>query len=330
MASSVDTRIRQQLLARRDRLRDFAKTGGEDDHLVRLLGEVDSALERMDGGTYGLCEVCHEEIEADRLIADPLARFCLDHLTNDQQRALEADLELASRIQGALLPQKDLRVPGWDFCYHYEAAGPTSGDYCDLVAAGDGSVYFIVGDVKGKGLAASILMSHLNATFRALISLGLPLDQLVERASRAFCESTLPTYFATLVCIRADAAGNLEVCNAGHLPPLQVHEGTVTSLPATGLPLGMFCNERFSVDRLFLPPGDTLFLYTDGLCEAVEPSGEEYGLERLSRFLAKRHALAPAELVPACIGDLRAFRSGEPIKDDLTLMALRRLRPAGV
>jgi sigma-B regulation protein RsbU (phosphoserine phosphatase) len=93
---------------------------------VRLLGEVDSALERMDKGTYGLCEVCHEDIETDRLMADPLTRFCLDHLTTDQQRALEADLELASKIQSALLPQRELRLPGWDFSYHYEAVGPTT------------------------------------------------------------------------------------------------------------------------------------------------------------------------------------------------------------
>src|SRR5438876_894777 len=83
----------------------------------------------------------------------------------------------------------------------------------------------LLGDVSGKGVAASMLMAHLQAMFRTLVSTKLPLDQIPERASRVFCESTLPTHYATLVCGKASPNGELEISNAGHLPPLLVHQG---------------------------------------------------------------------------------------------------------
>jgi sigma-B regulation protein RsbU (phosphoserine phosphatase) len=100
-----------------------------------------------------------------------------------------------------------------------------------------------------------MLMSHLQAMFRALAGIGLPLVQMVERASRLFCESTLSSQYVTLVCGRAQKDGGVELCNAGHLPPLLGKAGNVHSIGATGLPLGMFCSEQFSVDRKSKPGG---------------------------------------------------------------------------
>ena len=87
-----------------------------------MLREVDAALERIESGTYGICEVCHDTVEADRLIANPLERFCLDHLNANERQALEDDLNLASEIQRGLLPHHNLRVDGWHFEYGYEPA----------------------------------------------------------------------------------------------------------------------------------------------------------------------------------------------------------------
>jgi len=285
---------------------------------------VDIAIGRMDQGTYGLCQACHGAIEPERLMADPLVHFCLDCMTPSQQRALEEDLELATRIQTALLPQQNLRSKGWETAYHYEGAGPISGDYCDLLTSQE-SLYFIVGDISGKGVAASMLMAHLHATFRALVSLELPLDQAVERASRMFSESTLPTHFATLVCGKAGNTGEVEVCNAGHNAPLLVQGSKIANLEATGLPLGMFHDERFTVSKVLLTPGDSILLYTDGLSEAVNKSDLEYGAERLCEIVKEHHLLPPEELISACLEDLRAFRSGTAKTDDLTIMAIRRL-----
>jgi phosphoserine phosphatase RsbU/P len=324
MATNLENMMRGQLLQRRQKLEVAVVAAPVQENLSHLLQEVDAALERMNAGTYGLCEVCHDPIETERLVADPLVEFCLDHLTPVQQRALEKDLELAARIQSGLLPKQSMNFDGWDASYHYEPAGAISGDYCDLVRVEGGDLYFILGDVSGKGVAASMLMAQLHAMFRTLISVGLPLSQLVERASRVFCETTLPTHYATLVCGRASSSGEVEICNAGHLPPLLVHGRDVARISATGLPVGVFCDQQFSSTRLQLVPNDTLLLFTDGVSEAQNEAGDEYGIERLSRLASDNHALAVRELVSTCLKDLSVFRARAPKTDDLALLAVRR------
>jgi len=326
MGGLTDVFFREQLLERRDRLHSAMAVSRQAGSLAALLNEVDSALARLDEGTYGLCETCHDSVEKTRLLADPLVRYCLDHLTPDQRRVLEDDLDLASQIQRELLPQEDLAFDGWQVAYHYRTLGPVSGDYCDVIKSPEGGKdwFFILGDASGKGVAASMLMAHLHAIFRALVATGLPMRQLVERASRVFCESTVSPYFATLVCGRARTSGEIELCNAGHCRPLVIQEGQVTRLEATGLPLGLFCEGQYSVEALRLRPGDTLLLYTDGLTEARNPADEEYGEERLSNLAGDRHVPRPRALVDACLDDLTTFLSGTPLKDDLTLMAICR------
>ena len=322
MAAPERSILRAQLLERKRRLAESPSAP----ELARLLREVDSALERMDGGTYGLCAVCHDPVEAERLLADPLTSVCLDHMNPEQRRALERDLDLALRIQTSLLPGRNLALAGWSTCYHYEPAGPVSGDYCDLIAAknGDEGLWFFTGDVSGKGIAASLLMSHLHAIFRSLASIGLGTTELVERANRVFCESTLPTHYATLVCGRASASGEIELCNAGHCPPVLIRGGAASIIPATGLPLGMFCDGEYLGSRAKLAPGDSLVLYTDGLSEARNRAGEEYGAERITRVLARRHQSAAPALLRALLEDLGGFLDGGAKPDDLTLLVIQR------
>jgi len=324
METTTLSGIRDQLLDRRRQLETAAATRGGSGEVTRLLHEVDAALERMNAGVFGLCGTCHEAIEPDRLRADPLTQFCLDHLTALEQRALQHDLDLAARIQRELLPNPDVRFDGWDVAYHYRPAGPVSGDYCDLIPGNADQVYFLIGDVAGKGVAAAMLMSHLSAMLRTLVTIGLPLTHMMERASRVFCESTLPAQYATLVCGRASPSGEIEICNAGHPPPLLLHAGDVVRLDATGLPIGLFCSERFSSRIVRLVPGDTLLLYTDGLLEAQNASGVEYGIERLAALAASAKR-QPAALVDACVCDLAAFRGARGADDDLTILAVSRL-----
>ncbi len=109
MAAIGDQFLRTQLGERRKRLETAISNSENSAPLLHLLNEVDSAIERMEKGSYGICEECNEAIEEERLIADPLMRFCLSHLTAAQRRALEEDLELATRLQRSLLPPQDLR-----------------------------------------------------------------------------------------------------------------------------------------------------------------------------------------------------------------------------
>jgi sigma-B regulation protein RsbU (phosphoserine phosphatase) len=321
--SQID--LRTDLIDWRKRLETAIDESDESSHLVPLLSEVDSALLRMQTGSAGICEACQETIEDDA-IKDPIARFCLDCLNAQEQRALQRDLDNVSLVQYSLLPTQDLSVDGWRAYYHYEAAGPVSGDYCDLVSNESGDLFFLLGDVSGKGIAASMLMAHLHAIFRSLITLDLPVDQLVERANHVFSEATMPAYYATLVCGRARRSGAIELCNAGHCPPLLISKGDVTSIDATGLPIGIFCREQYSAREFQLEPGDSLLLYTDGLTESRSPYDAEYGTERLSKMVGAKHSFAPQALTAACLDDARFFRAGQPKTDDLTVMVIQRAR----
>jgi sigma-B regulation protein RsbU (phosphoserine phosphatase) len=327
MKMDMNDLLRNQLMERRQKLESASVVTKENPEIVRLIHEVDAALTRMDEGTYGLCRVCHEPIEAETLIADPLAQFCLDHLTVSQQRALEEDLRLASQIQKGLLPEQNLRFGMWQVSYHYEPSGLVSGDYCDLLFSEKGELYFILGDVSGKGVAASMLMAHLHAMYRTLISFELPLSKIMERASRIFCKSTLPTYYATLVIGQAHDTGKIEICNAGHLPLLLVSKDKVNEIPATGLPVGVFCDEQFPTSTVNLDLGHTLILYSDGFSETRDLQGVEYGTERLSRLVGGFYGLTPERVIDACLKDLRDFCGDVAGKDDLTIMAIRRESP---
>jgi len=321
MATAEITFLNSQLEERKRRLEAAIALAPENSALASLLREVDSALERMEKGTYGFCQGCHEPVEQDRLLADPLVCYCLDHLTQRERESLQRDLDLASQVQRNLLPQVGLRAGCWETAYYYAPVGPVSGDYCDLIPL-DGQLFFALGDVSGKGVAASMLMTQLHALFRSLTGMALPLGQIVTRASRVFCESALAGQYATLVCGLAKPGGEVEIHNAGHWPAIVVGRGGVLRIESTGLPLGMFHGAEYSATRLHLDPGDTLFLYTDGLSEAQSAS-DEYGVDRVTHLVRQQAGHAPAELIAACLEDLRVFSAGGSRVDDLSLLAIR-------
>ena len=318
--------FQRQLLDRRERLEAVRSADPVLADIGRLLDEVDAALARIGEGTFGLCEQCHGPVEPERLAADPLVRHCLGHLSAEEQREMERDLDLAFQVQSALLPTRGLRAAGWEAHYHYEPAGSLSGDYCDVLGpdAGRDGLLFLAGDVSGKGIASSLLMSHLHAIFRSLSRLDMPIIQIVEHANRVFCESTMPALYATLACGVASPSGDVRLCNAGHCPPVLVSGGAAMTLDATGIPLGLFASSRYSSHNFKMQAGDTLLLYTDGLTEAHNPSGADYGPERLVNLLTRNHAMDLAGLEKRILSDWNEFREGERRSDDVTLLLLRR------
>ena len=318
--------VQAQLTDRRERILSAISTTHEHEQLTRLLQEVDAALEKIATGTYGVCEICHTHIEAEYLRADPLVRVCLEHLSRDEKQTIERDLELAARVQGKLLPSCNTGFDDWEICFHYEPHGPVGGDYCDLIPPerpGDDS-WFFLGDVSGKGVAASLLSAYLHATFRSLAPTGLTLARLLERANRLLCESTLSSNFVTLVAGRVSAKGEVEIANAGHPHPLIVQAGRIRSIETTGLPLGLFFSGAYRTVRTTMAPGDTLFVYSDGLSESRNAAMDEYSDARVSAFVAREHAAASDELIRRTVADLSGFRGDQPKTDDLTIMALKR------
>jgi sigma-B regulation protein RsbU (phosphoserine phosphatase) len=181
----------------------------------------------------------------------------------------------------------------------------------------------MVGDVSGKGVAASMLMAHLHAMFRTLISVGFSLKCMLQHASRVFSESTLPNQYATLVCGRALDDGSVELCNAGHPFPLLVRAGNVTALETSDLPVGMFASGDFSITELRLDAGDGMLIYSDGVSDTTDAFGEEYGANRLRELIGRSNA-DPAALLTACRDDLSTFRCNTRKADDVTLFVLGR------
>lgn len=319
-----DAALQKQLMARRDKLRQVLPAQEHPESLYQLLYEVDAALERMEAGTFGICETCHDEIENDRLVVDPLCRNCLDHLSAAEKSSLERDLDLAYQVQSGLLPKAGPVARGWTMAYHYQPAGPVSGDFIDLIRLEDGTAIFLLGDVMGKGVAASMLTAHLHAIFRSLSAPARPVNELVAKANRVFCEGTLSSFFATLVCGRLGGDGEVEVCNAGHCRPLQIHGGGVAGIESSGLPLGLFPDADYTSYHTKLVPGDGLLIHSDGLSETFNSAGDPYGSDRLSELLRQQRALPPKQLLAAVLDDLDRFRVSARVRDDLSVLVIGR------
>jgi phosphoserine phosphatase RsbU/P len=326
MATDTAADVRALLLDRRTRLERALDVTPERDPLMRLMEEVDAALGRLDEGKWGYCEVCKDPIEPELLRADPLARFCVEDMTPGQKQSLQRDLDLTQRLQSKLLPKPWLSTGRWEAASHYEAAGPVSGDCLDLLPGEDGSLFFLLGDVAGKGLAASMMMSYVHATFRSLASLELSLADRLQQANRIFCEGTGGvSRYATLIVGRAAPQGEVEIGCAGHLPPVLVRRGETSLLSGGGLPLGMFFESRYETHTVRLEEGDALLFATDGLTEAEGTDGAEYGSERLALAAAGQSGRGAREVLGACLEDVRVFCGRAARRDDLTLLVLRRL-----
>ena len=244
-------------------------------------------------------------------------------VTCEIEASLESQLELARAVQLSLLPNKACCLADWEAAFSYEPAGFVSGDYLDLIPAGTDAFYFALGDISGKGVAASMLMSYLHATLRTLLSPDRSMEEAIAIASHNFCHSALPAQFATLVLGKADRKGDVELVNAGHTPVLLVGETQVEEIAAASLPLGTFCATEFPSVKRSVKPGSTLFLYSDGLTESTDDGGIEFDMERLADTLLQNKALPPSQLVETIRQSVARYTKEAQLSDDRTMLALR-------
>lgn len=245
-----------------------------------------------------------------------------------ERRRLGAELELARRIQVRLLPQRLPELPGWEIFGICVPSEGVSGDFYEVIERGSGEECLLVlADVAGKGIGAALLTACLEALAAGLVREELPPDQLCERLSPLLYERTPPERFATaLVAALEPATGVLRYANAGHNPPLVVRAaGAIEELPATGLPLGLLEEASYRPAEVHLAPGDLLVAYTDGITEATDEAGREYGLERLREACHRHRSDGPASALAAAIeADLERFTDGTTYPDDRTLLLVRR------
>lgn len=294
---------------------------------VRVL---EGAIEKAESGELGRCTVCNDYVEEHWLETNYSTCVCIDHLTIEERTRLEAELELSQKVQKALLPQAVPEIPGWEVAAFSQPASIVGGDYFDFLKFRDGAPAFIIADVMGKGMPASLLMASLQASLRIILPESDSPEEVLDRVNRLFCHNIHLTKFVTIVVMHLDPqTGRLLYANAGHNPPLLISQGTTDgggplALRPTGAAIGLVENSTFRLETAALHPGDTLLLYTDGVVEASGQSRQEFGEERLKTFALENSRMAPAEFLRRLRSEIRSFTGDRPLTDDTTLIVCRR------
>jgi serine phosphatase RsbU (regulator of sigma subunit) len=243
-----------------------------------------------------------------------------------QRRRMEEELELARRIQLAILPEALPEVPGYEIHGYNVPSRGISGDFYEVLQVANERCAFIVADVSGKGIAAALLTASLEALAIGPIEDGLPPDVVCRRLSRLLYARTPPEKYATaFLGILEPDSGRVSYTSAGHNPALLVRSnGEVERLTSTSVPIGLLPTGSFEKRSVALEPGDLLVLYTDGITEAENPEEEEYGIERLVDVCRAHHREKPKLLAARIDLDLERFVRGVPFADDRTVVMLRR------
>ena len=243
------------------------------------------------------------------------------------QRALQRDLELASRMQRAILPSSPPVVDGYGFFDHYESARQVGGDYYDYVSLPGGRFAVIVGDVAGKGVAAAIIMAKLSSDVRFALATEPDLASAVNYVNRSFAEQGLDDRFVTMIFTIVDPATHeVTIVNAGHMPPfLRKGDGSVEefSEEISGLPIGIVDDYEFESMTLTLGTDESITIFTDGFSEAMNAAQDLYGIERLADQV-KVSATSVEELGRHVLDDVKKFVDGHAQSDDMCLACFGR------
>ncbi|HEX2464728.1 MAG TPA: GAF domain-containing SpoIIE family protein phosphatase, partial [Thermoanaerobaculia bacterium] len=249
-----------------------------------------------------------------------------------QRRQMEADLALARHIQASLLPETLPTFAGWSILGRNIPSRGVSGDYYVVVPRKENAeCVLFMADVSGKGIAASLVTASLEALAAAPIESGAPPDEICDQLCRRLYKRTPPEKYATAFCaVLEPATGRLTYTNAGHNTALLVHtDGTIEDLTTCGLPIALLPEATYERREVQLEPGAGLLIYTDGITEAENKAGDEYGLDRLRSAYARNFRLPIAELAEAIQHEVSDFVGEIPFADDRTMLLLQRVGPAG-
>jgi sigma-B regulation protein RsbU (phosphoserine phosphatase) len=250
----------------------------------------------------------------------------LVHAAAERER-LESEVQSARKLQMSLLPKFLPQPSGYELWATNAASRVVSGDYYQAMERNEGAeCALLIADVSGKGMPAALLTASLEAICSGLIAAGGQPQDILSKVCRFLYERTPPDKFATAVlAVLTPASGAVQMVNAGHNPPCVLRSsGAVEQIDATGFPLGLLPDADYDQKAFDLGAGDLVVLYTDGIVEAANPAGEEYGLDRLVELcLAERGGDLPA-MGAAIERELTTFAAGVPYGDDRTLVLLRR------
>ncbi len=272
--------------------------------------------------------------ETDQLLLSAIVRQVHAAIQNErfhkealENEAMKRELAVASEIQKRILPEKLPEIDGYDLAGINIPSLEVSGDYFNILKLDDGRYALIVADVTGKGMPASLLVSTLDASLQAYLDFQISLSEIAVKLNSIVYRSSTPDKFITFfIAVLDPDTGELDVINAGHNPPLILRkDGKLEKIEAGGVAFGMFdMGLPFEGQKLTLGKGERLFIFTDGIPEAMDKDEEEYTDERLERFFKKVTPEKAEDFISSIVDDVRKHTKGEPQSDDITAIYLIR------
>jgi sigma-B regulation protein RsbU (phosphoserine phosphatase) len=295
------------------------------DHLLPVIvmtgwGSVDIAVEAM---RRGVRDFVQKPWDNAQLLATLRSEIEQGRVRRQRDASDRRELAEALKIQQRLLPQEVPQIDGCELAASWEPASGVGGDCFDALRFGDARLALSIADVVGKGIPAALLMSNLQAAVRAFASDAVEPCDLCHQVNRILCGNIAEGRFISFFyCLVDAAAGTLAYTNAGHYFPMLVRaDGTSARLDVGGPVLGVLADADYEQAHVALTPGDRLVLFTDGLTEARDTAGEEFGEQRLlDAALEHRSCSAPA-LEARLAGAVASFTGGR-MHDDATLIVL--------
>ena len=271
-----------------------------------------------------------DDLEVLGLLSSQVAIIIEKVMLHDQlieKQRLETQLEVARQVQLELLPARDPQLEGFDISAYNFPTEEVSGDYYDWVRIYDDQIGIVIADVSGKGVPAALLMAFLRASLRAATHIGYAPHISMSKVNYLLWESIERNQFVTAFYGILDAANRtVAYCNAGHNPPfLMEADGAVHFEERGGVPLGMFRDTRYYEYFAEIAPGQVLVLYTDGVTEAMNRAGDEYGRDRLVEAVRKCRHLGAREMIDFIHHDVLKWTDGLGATDDVTFFIIKAL-----
>ncbi len=248
------------------------------------------------------------------------------HLDIIEKKRMERELQLGREIQSRLFPKPPRDVPGIELDAMSIPCFEVGGDYYDFLDLPGGDFGIAVGDVSGKGVAAALIMSSIQAALRVAAPLEPDLASLLTRLNGLLHRMAGGRKYATFFFGRySPSTGELRYVNAGHNPPFVIFDGNMENIDSTGRPIGILAAAAFEERSIVLPRGATLFLYTDGLNEAANEAEEELGMDRLREIAMEASSRDTFSIATKVLEAVSAFEDGAHATDDKTVVVLRRV-----
>ena len=240
-----------------------------------------------------------------------------------EKARLEQELQLAAEIQRALLPEAYQSGPHFEVAASSIPCRAIGGDFFDYFHLPDSRFGFALGDVAGKGPPAALLTAMIQGVFSAQVQTAASPSQLMSSVNAGLIRRSIQNRFATVVYGALAPDGRLIYSNAGHNPPVLIRRDRVQRLETGGLILGLFPHATYDEETLELEPGDMLVIVSDGVTEAFNAAGEDFGEARLLACLDANRACEPADLLQQILSSVREFVASAAQTDDVTALVLK-------